>query len=1285
MKNNKRLLSLIMALAISVSAFTAFKPGIKAAADESGITPPYSIDTELFSWDVSSNGQTLFNGTNSANKFGYVGELDAVNANNEATGTTDTKAVNFSYYQASFGYASLPIGYKYLYDRMWIRSDSYSWNGAYDSNMKLQAGVTYEVTYDYKNQGTVKQPLTIGLAMGYVTYLDGDEQTYQDNFRSVKADKTMAVFNKQYKPNFKIESKIEEYDKNTALTQSDWTQQKAYITIPAGTEIEEKDRLYITFKGGGTGADKPYYYVDNIKVTALAPDYLFKYNTNGGTAAGGSEYTPYSFYTVESGGFTLPENPVNGDFGFGGWYTDEALTVPFNADDYKNANNSYVTVNLYAKWNDKLLVENDYEDGTVRDTYTSNTFEYSGNLATVVKSPFNGDGHGLVIDYAQANTIFASLVLGYDYVYQFINEHPEKYRVTPEAGKTYKVQYDYRITGTVNGILKLGLAAGYAEYNKTSTDPKLNWNYKVKNYVAETTDIIASLGKEYGNGEWKTNTAYITVPEDAVMPQVSRLYITFNGGNTGDDKPHIYIDNVKVYETKNNVMCKASNYFQDGMMFQRNKPMTVWGTSAAAGRTVKAELIDKDGTVIETQTVTVGDNLNWKLSFTAQKGSYDTYTIKLYDNGIGFKTISDILIGELWLAAGQSNMEYTVEEVSSEEIESYKTNNNIRFFKYASKETTLTAAEKTESDGYWRYSTASGMKTASAVAYSMCQTMQAELKVPVGFIDVSWGGTPIETWLSKAAIDGDSDVKAYLEKENLYFEKLTDEVRDPNTTSFNNTNYRVMSMLYNNRIAPLTNANIAGMIWYQGEDNIMYEANHGEGYDKELELLVTSYSKAFGFDNDMPFALAHLAPFRYGYNADLRLASFTEKLTDAVKALEGKANVMQITIYDQPLTYDSAKADNNNAISIHPSKKLKIGERFATVIYNKVYAEAKNDYSAPVYTKAEADGQRMIVTFKNTGTGLKALNGKALNGFKIAGSDGVFVNAKASIIGKDQVAVWSLGVKDPKAVTYAWDGFNMTANLANSEGVPAAPFRTDRTETNKYQLLNDWLNLTNDKVWGYPQDNTDLKEADAWNSSTATLTFGAGIFGNTLNVKSGESNASFKPNQMPRSSAEALNLSGVTSVSLTVKNNLTEDAVLKAVISSGGKPYYLACVDNVNTKVPGGSGYSLYRYNTNELWYNDGNAWVSTTECADILENATSIYFTLGEGADITISDITVATSPIDSITLTGDANADGTLDIRDLVKAKAENGYDISADLDGDGKLEEGEKANIRKALLGF
>ncbi len=1261
MKNNKRLLSLIMALAISVSAFTAFKPGIKASADESSMTPPYSKDTELFDYDLESvsgksNPDSII--SSSWNRFGYLGDLDAVKEGDVYQGY-------IQYCQSKMPYASLPLGYKLFYNDM-INKDYWNTNAGFIP----ESGVTYKVEYDYKAKGTVAKDLTVGLSVGNYYYL-----------KESKSD--LSANNIEYKADVKCTGDSTTYPTGTEFSDGNWQKAVQYITVPADTVIDKnKDRLYLTFSGGGAGSTKPYFSVDNIRVTALAPDYLFKYNTNGGTAADGSEYTPYSFYSVESGNFT-PEAPVNGDFGFGGWYTDEALTVPFNADNYKTEKESYETVNLYAKWDDKLLCNNNYEDGTVRDWYTSNTYEYSGNLATVAKSPFEGDGHGNVIDYTQSATPIASLVLGYNYKYQFINEHPEEYRVTPEAGKTYKVQYDYRITGTVNGILKLGLAAGYAEYNRSSDDPKLNWNYKVKNYVAETTDITASLGKEYGDGEWKTNTAYITVPEDADMPEVSRLYITFNGGNTGDDKPHIYIDNVIVYETKNNVMCKASNYFQDGMMFQQNKPMTVWGASAAAGRTVKAELI-KNETVIETQTAAVGDNLNWKLSFSAQKGSYDTYTIKLYDNDIEFKTISDILIGELWLAAGQSNMEYTVEEVSSEEIESYKANNNIRFFKYASKPSVFTVAEKTDSDGYWRYSTASGMKTASAVAYSMCQKMEAELKVPVGFIDVSWGGTPIETWLSKAAIDGDSAVKEYLEKEERYIENLTDEVRDSNS-SFKNTNYRVMSMLYNNRIAPLTNANIAGMIWYQGEDNIMYEANHGAGYDKELELLVTSYSKAFGFNGDMPFALAHLAPFRYGYNADLRLASFTEKLTDAVEALKSKANVMQITIYDQPLTYDSAKVGNTNATSIHPSKKLKIGERFATVIYNKVYAETKNDYSTPVYTKAEADGQRMIVTFKNTGTGLKALNGKALNGFKIAGSDGVFVNAKASIIGKDQVAVWSLGVKEPNAVTYAWDNFNMTANLANSEDVPAAPFRTDRTETNKYQLLNDWLNLTNDKVWGYPDTTGSVpKEADAWNSSNATLTFGTGIFGNTLNVKSGESTASFGPNQMICSSAEALNLSGVSSVSLTVKNNLGTDANLKAAITSGGKTYYLACVGNVNTIVPGGSGYSLYRYNTNELWYDDGTGkYVSTTDCADILANATSIYFTLDKGADITITDITVATSPIDSITLIGDANADGVLDIRDLVRAKKE--YGISADLDGNGDINAVEIAAIRKALLGF
>ena len=527
MKNNKRLLSLIMALAISVSAFTAFKPGIKAAANESGIIPPYTEDRILFDYDLELGEQkpnttgpdTIYVWSN--NRFGYLGELNAVTEGDVYQGY-------IQYCQSRMPYASLPLGYKSFYNDM-INKDSWNTNAGFIP----ESGVTYKVEYNYKAKGTVDKDLTVGLSVGWYYYLNEKN-------------------NLEYIPNVKCTGDSTTYPTGTEFSDGNWQKAVQYITVPADTVIDKnKDRLYLTFSGGGTGSTKPYFSVDNIRVTALAPDYLFKYNTNGGTAAGGSKYTPYSFYSVESGNFT-PEAPVNGDFGFGGWYTDEQLENAYNPENYNTAQQAFKTVELYAKWNDILLNSNDYEKATTKyiesttPNYTSSLYEWSGHLSVINSTDVDrNDTHGKVIDYAQGYTAIASIVLGYDYFFQSIDNYNECYRVTPEAGKTYKVQYDYKITGTVYSKLKIGLAAGYYKYSKNP------WGYDTAETktVVETTDIAADTGNVYGDGVWRRSTAYITVPSDAEMPEKPRLYLTFFGGGTGDGKAHVYVDNVSVYET----------------------------------------------------------------------------------------------------------------------------------------------------------------------------------------------------------------------------------------------------------------------------------------------------------------------------------------------------------------------------------------------------------------------------------------------------------------------------------------------------------------------------------------------------------------------------------------------------------------------------------------------------------------------------------------------------------------------------------------------------------------
>lgn len=523
-------LSAILVFAVLFSAFGIAKKSFCSAADNNDPVPPYTADEVLFNCDYNNNLTNMeYIDPNSWNKFGYLGDL---------TGKTSESNGYFVYAQSRSDKATLPIGYELFYNNMPNNTQ-----GAWNTQAKFipKSGATYKVEYDYMATGTVVQDLEVGLSVGYYYHLK-------------ESGPNLNPENLLFTADVKCEGDRITYKKDTVLDVNEWTHTVQYITVPASTTIDDnKDRLYLTFSGGGTGTTKPYFSVDNIKVTALAPDYLFKYNTNGGTSADGSPYEGYSFFSAE-GGIKLPENPVNGNLEFGGWYTDEQLKNAYNPENYNTAQQALQTVELYAKWNDILLNSNDYEKATTRysdeesaiPNYTSNLYEWSGHLSVINSTDVDSnDTHGKVIDYAQGNTNIASIVLGYDYMYQFIDEHDECYRVTPEAGKTYKVQYDYKITGTVYSKLKIGLAAGYYRYSRNT------WGYDTAatKTVVETTDIAADAGNVYGDGVWRTSTAYITVPSDAEMPEKPRLYLTFSGGGTGNGKAHVYVDNVSVYET----------------------------------------------------------------------------------------------------------------------------------------------------------------------------------------------------------------------------------------------------------------------------------------------------------------------------------------------------------------------------------------------------------------------------------------------------------------------------------------------------------------------------------------------------------------------------------------------------------------------------------------------------------------------------------------------------------------------------------------------------------------
>ncbi|HZK34969.1 MAG TPA: sialate O-acetylesterase, partial [Bacillota bacterium] len=500
------------------------------------------------------------------------------------------------------------------------------------------------------------------------------------------------------------------------------------------------------------------------------------------------------------------------------------------------------------------------------------------------------------------------------------------------------------------------------------------------------------------------------------------------------------------------------SFFSDGMIFQQNKPMNIWGKTEYAGETITARLM-KDNEAIEVQTVQSDENGEWGFSFTARDGGYDSYSIAIEENDTLVEEISDILIGELWLASGQSNMEFPVyQSVGGDELVSQARDEYLRFMM----EPPIPAG-RNEDQPYspqydvpgtrWGYGDIAGdVSNVSALAYNMALELRNELDVPVGFINSALGATVIESWMSRESINGNTRVKQELENRGIY---KTEETFNIGADKWNQ-----MTAMYNAKIAPLQGMNIGGVVWYQGESNAKYAYGY---YDEALTALVKDWSEKFGFkEGQMPFIFAHLAPHNYTNNMPFDyLAYFAEMQSKAWSAQPGK--MVQITLYDLPLKYSDPPVAG--AHPIHPSDKAPLGKRFAEAALSQVYGKGDEGYTAPVFESISLEGNKIVINFAETGKGLE-INGasKDLHGFAICSSDRVFVGARAKITSPNTVEVWSEGVQDPLAVTYGFSTFNMAANLINSFGLPAVPFRSDTVDSSYYGP-NDWTYCDDGEIW----------------------------------------------------------------------------------------------------------------------------------------------------------------------------------------------------------------------------
>ena len=443
--------------------------------------------------------------------------------------------------------------------------------------------------------------------------------------------------------------------------------------------------------------------------------------------------------------------------------------------------------------------------------------------------------------------------------------------------------------------------------------------------------------------------------------------------------------------------------FNSHMVLQRDKPVAVWG-KAAAGEKVTVSFAGQK------KETAAGPDGKWTLNLDAMPANATPQTLTV--NGTNEVKFDDVLVGEVWLGSGQSNMQWSVDASDKAQEEIAAANfPNIRLYLVP------LVSSPTRNDNVnatWTACTPQSVPKFSAVLYFMGRHLHKELNVPVGLIASSWGGSRIEPW---TPLEGFEQVPSQRDNART--------IRDnPNNLAHGS---QKLVGLYNAMIHPLVPYGLRGAIWYQGE------SNNGEGmyYLDRMKALIGGWRKVWN-QQDLPFYMVQLAPYNY---------SKKDPATDrAVTSLAEIWEAQAETVKQVPHTGMAVINDIGNVNDIHPRNKQEAGRRLALIALANDYGRKDLVSSGPVYRSHAVEGGKIRVKFDSTGSGLAARDGKPLTWFEVAGDDGKFVEATAAIEGSD-VVVSAPTVAAPKAVRFAFSQI-AEPNLINKEGLPAGAFRT---------------------------------------------------------------------------------------------------------------------------------------------------------------------------------------------------------------------------------------------------
>lgn len=489
---------------------------------------------------------------------------------------------------------------------------------------------------------------------------------------------------------------------------------------------------------------------------------------------------------------------------------------------------------------------------------------------------------------------------------------------------------------------------------------------------------------------------------------------------------------------------KLPTVFSDGMVLQRGQKVAVWGWADPGAEVIvsfagqeKSAKSDADG--------------KFMVRLKKMKASAEPQLLLVKSGGDSVE-IKNVLVGEVWLCSGQSNMAMTVAKSDGFEKEKVAANHPLIRMYITSR--TVSTEPLSDSKGEWNICSPETVGAFSATAYFFGREIQQELDVPVGLIHTSWGGTRIEAWSPMASLEQFPSVMASKDKQDLRASKFSEErakeqyavamerwkaavtaakadgkkgPKQPKKSTHPHKSQNYPANLYNAMIKPFVPYGIRGAIWYQGEANA-HSFAEAMLYRDLLENMVTQWRKDWG--DDFSFYAVQLVNYKkpqVNPVEDTAWAFIRESFLKFHKEVPNAGIAVTIDVGEEK--------------DIHPKNKQMVGYRLAQQALVNTYGKMRVA-GGPIYSSMKKEGDTISISFEDIGSGLIAQDGAELKTFAIAGADKKFVTAEASVVG-DVVTVHSPDIADPVSVRYAWANNPVGCNLFNKEGFPASPFRTD--------------------------------------------------------------------------------------------------------------------------------------------------------------------------------------------------------------------------------------------------